>query len=390
MEEDEKFATKQASDGDIIVAVPDAALTAPPVGQAQLTQPDLNIVAGRFATTDNVDLSITLARGITNLKINALTTTTTYGSEEKASFTGVSDPISWSYPVNTLLIGNKAPAAGTSVTLELVGSNDDNSKTVRRVFTINVVDPLTLPTTNPATAFGDSTILIAYTVPASTTIAPVSKVDLYAKRGVKGTESLVTTNTYGDKTSVSDKFSYKMPSDNPGGTPLDTIFYRVVATYQTGRTVSKSATVRFANVPMATTTSSIVLYNPAVTGANASKIAYDFGTLKYGTTDATTDIKLVVAGLDIGFTAGGNTTRFVKVASSTYTSPTYQALKKAFLAGTPVTAATDVFIGDTYIVEIDGNDPAKSNRYGIFQVAAVTLTPATDNTDNITINFKSK
>jgi hypothetical protein len=400
MEEDEKFATKQAADGDIIIAVPDAALVAPPAGQPQLTQPDLNVVAGRFATIDDVNLSITLQRGgFTNLKINTLTTTTTYGSEEKASFTGVNSPINWTYPVNTLLIGNKPATAGTSVTLELVASNDDNSKSVSRVFSINVVDPLTLATANPTTAYGDSTISIAYSIPKSTTVTPVDKVALYTKRGKNGAESLVSTNTYdGTKTALDDKFSYKMPSDNPGGSPLDTIFYRVVATYHNGRTAAKSATVRFINVPMATTTSNIVLYNPAVTGTNSGKIRYDFGTLKYATTETAADMKLVVTAdvvdptiLHVGFTAGtGNTTRFVSTTASSYTSPTYQNLKKLFLAGTPVASVPDVYVGDTYIVEIDGNDPAKSNRYGIFQVASIVLTRANDNTDNITINFKSK
>jgi hypothetical protein len=394
LEEDEKYAKKTESAGNIVIAIPDAALAAPPIGQPQLVQPDLNVVAGRFSITDDLMMSVTLSPVFSNLKINTLVTSNG-ARQEKASFSGTNGAVEWTYPVNTLAINNKAPDVGTSVVLELVASNDDNTKTSTRVFSVNVLDPLTLATANPTTAYGDSTISLSYSIPAFTSLATVSKVELFAKRGRKGTESLASTKTYGDKTSLTDKFSYKMPSDNPSGA-LDTIFFSVKATFGTGRSVTKTTTVRFINVPLATTTASIALYNPAVAGANLAKTGYDFGKRAYvkAGVDAEkeTDLKLVITGLTMGFTAGtGNTTRFLKTTTANYTSAAYQPLKKLFTApGAAIVTTANLFVGDVYIVEIDGVSATSSARYGVFQITNVTLTPDTDNADFITIDFKSK
>src|SRR6478752_4395111 len=85
--EDEKLATKQAASGDIIFSVPDAALPAATTGP-QVTQPDLNVVTGRFAITDDLKLTIGTSSGLTNLKI-ATISTSSGASTPKASFSGV-------------------------------------------------------------------------------------------------------------------------------------------------------------------------------------------------------------------------------------------------------------------------------------------------------------
>jgi hypothetical protein len=392
MEEDEKYATKVASDGNIIISIPEKALPAPPVNQAQLAQPDFNVISGRFAITDDVSLNVTLSEGLTNLTINTLVTTSGV-RHEKASLSGVDGTVEWTFPVNQLGLNNAAPSVGTAVTLELVASNDDGSRTVTRMFTVNVLDPLTLAATNPTTSYADSTITLSYTIPAATSLAIVSKVDLLVKRGVKGTETLVATNTHGDVTTKTDKFTFVMPSENPSGA-LDTMFFRVRATYETGRTATKSTTVRFVNVPMATTNTGLTLYNPAVTGADTARTGYDFGKLRYVTPyeqDSIRDIKLVVSGLNIGFTSGtDNNSQFVKVATADYAPATYQSLRKLFTApaAVPVTSVANVFVGDVYVVKIRGGK--RASTYGIFRVTAVTLTPDGNARDFITFDFKSK
>ncbi|HEY0771976.1 MAG TPA: hypothetical protein VGD31_16735, partial [Sphingobacteriaceae bacterium] len=337
-------------------------------------------------------MSITLPEGFSELTISTVVTATGV-REQKASFTGVTGPLDWVYPINTLNVNNAAPAAGTSVVLQLTATNDDGSLSTSKMFSVSVLDPLTLATTNATTAFADSTVVLTYTVPASTTLANVTKVDLLAKRGVKGTESLVKTNLYGDVRAVTDKFTYTMGAENASGA-LDTIFYRIRATYATGRTAIKTANVRFANVPLSVTTTGLTVYNSAVTGTNSARVGYDFGKLAYvaaAGTEISKDIKLQVSSLDVGVTAGtGNTTKFLKVPAAEYTAPTFQSLRKLFTAtgAAPVTSVTNVFIGDVFAVEIDGG--TKSAKYGIFRVTGVTLTPAADNSDFITIDVKTK
>jgi hypothetical protein len=392
MEEDEKYATLGEAPGSILVSIPVNALPAAPAGQPQIAQPDINVVSGRFATTDDLTMTITLPEGLTNLKISTVVTGTGV-REQKASFTGVNGSVDWVYPVNTLNVNNAAPAAGSSVVLQLTASNDDGSEITSKMFSVNVLDPFALATTNLATAYADSTITLGYTVPASTSLANVTKVELLAKRGVKGVESLQKTNTHTDVRTVTDKFTYTMPSENPSGA-LDTIFYRIRASYATGRTVTKSATVRFINVPLSVTTTGVAIYNSGVTGANAAKAGYDFGKLTSvaaSGSEVAKDIKLQVTGLEIGVIAGtGNATTFLKVEPADYAAPTFQSLRKLFTAPTavPLTIVPNVFVGDVYAVEIDGG--TKSARYGIFRVTAVTLTHGTDNADFITIDVKTK
>lgn len=389
---DEKLASKQASVGNITFQIPDAALPAPPAGQPQLTQPDLNVVSGGFSIVDDLNMTIYLTGGLTNVKIQAIATADGK-TTDKATFSSVSESVNWIYPINTLAVDDKAPATGTSVVLQFVASNADNTKTANRVFSATILDPFVLKSTNPTTAFADSTISLAYTVPALTTMINANKVELYAKRGKNGVEALVSTKTYAAKT-VDDKISYKMPSEIPGQdiTKLDTMFFRLKATFENNRSVTKSTTVRFTNVPLSKTTTGIVLSNPA--GTNASKSSFDFGTLAYNkSTDgvALKDFVVTVAGLDLGFSTGaGNATRYVKSTNTVYSSTTisYQQIRDAFNAGSPVTSATDIFLNDVYIVEIDGG--TGSAKYCIFKVTAVALSPLSDNNDSITIDIKSK
>jgi hypothetical protein len=399
--EDEKLATKQAPAGDIIFKIPDAALPSS-AGQPQLTQPDVNVVTGRFAITDDLSLTIGASSGLTNLSIAAVNTNTG-ASTNKATFSGVSGSTDWTYPVNTLDVGDKAPATGSTVSLFVTAANSDNTKTATRVFSVNVLDPFTI-TTPPATAFPDSTIVLTYTVPAATTLANATQVDIYSKRGKKGTETKYKSKTY-SKTSLTDTMRFKMPPEKPGQgldiTKLDTVFFRYVATFATGRTVTKTGSTRFANVPLSKTTTALSLYNPAVTGTNASKTAYDFSKAAYNKTadgDALKDLKLTVSGSNIGFTAGaGNGTQFVKSDNTLYTSSTllsYQGIRDAFAAGVIVTPpVTNVYAGDVYIAKIDGvGVKLESSLYIIFKVTAVNLAPPpnTGNTDNIVFDCKSK
>jgi hypothetical protein len=392
---DEVFATKTPASGDILFSVPEGALTAPPAGQPQLIQPDFNLVAGRYAITDDLKMTIALTGGLTELTVKALSTSTG-ATTDKATFSGINGSTELTYPINTLGIGNAAPGPlPASVVLQFNGSNADGSKKTTRVFTVNVVDPFVLTSSNSATANGDSTVTLAYSVPAATTLAGLTNVDVFVKRGKNGIESTSTNKTYSSVLTVSDNVKPKMPPDNITGV-LDTMFYRFVAKYATGRTVTKNTTVRFANIPLTKSVTGVVLYNPAITGENSTKIAYDFGKASFNKStdsDALRDIKITASNADIGFTAGsGNSTRFVKVTtSSLFTSPTFQALSKAFLAGSPVTSVTNAFVGDIYIVEIDGNtgNPA-STRYGIMRITSVLATQSADNADNIIFDFKSK
>jgi hypothetical protein len=388
--EDEKLATKQAPAGDILFKIPDAALPSS-AGQPQLVQPDMNVVTGRFAITDDLNLTVGTSSGLTNLSI-ATVNTTSGASTILTTFSGVSGSVDWTFPVNTLDVGFKAPATSTTVSLFVTASNSDNSKSATRVFSVNVLDPFTI-TTPPATAFADSTIILTYAVPAATTLANATLVDVYAKRGKNGTETKYRSKTY-SKTSLSDTVRYKMGHENPA--QLDTMFFRFVGTFATGRTVTKTGTTRFANVPLSKTTT-VSLYDSTITGANASKTAYDFinalGKADYNKKDdgyALKDLQLVVTSSpSIGFKAGkGNGTQFVKSTNTVYTSGTYQAARNAFTAGTPVTLpVANVYVNDVYVVKIDGG--AGSAAYVMFKVTTVNLIPGT-NTSNIVFDYKSK
>jgi len=417
-EEDEKYATKTLAAGDIIFSVPDAALTAPSAGQPQLTQPDINIVGGRFAISDDLKMTIGLSEGFSNLKVEAVNTSTGKRTEKK-TFSGVSGSVDFTYPVNTLAVDNAAPTVGGTVILLFTASNADNSDNVQRAFTVSVVDPFALTSANskdaanPTTAYADSTISLYYRTLPSTSLANVTKVEFFAKRGTKGTESLVASKDFATiVTPDSEKFTFKMPSEIPGQdlAKLDTMFLRFRATFATGKTVTKNATVRFISVPLSKTTSGVVLYNPAVTGSNSTKVSYDFGKLAYNKTtspadpDAAKDILLTVSGSDIGITSGvGNATLFVKVdpamATALYALPvtnpiSYQHIRNAYEGAVAADASAakstfaNVYSNDVYIAKIDGGKG--SAQYVIFKVTAVNLTPGTDNTDNIVIEIKSK
>lgn len=406
MEEDEKFATKVASDGDIYISIPENALPAPPAKQTQLGQPNFNVTTGRFAITDDVTLAVTLSEELTHLTINALSTAG--ARHEKASFSNVDGTVEWTFPVNQLGQNNAAPNVGSTAIIELIASNEDKSRTATRVFSVLVQDPLTIATSNPATGYADSLVTFTYSVPAATTLKGLTKVEVLVKRGKNGTEAVAKTKTYGAVTTLlADTIRYRMPKENPGG-QFDTLYVKFKATYENGRTVTRNIinsaayTVRFIPVPMAKTTAGITLYNPAVTGTNAARTGYSFDKVASVSTaagDAGKDIKLVVNGLDIGFETGvGNTTRFLKATAIDYginpavtqpVQPTFESLRALFLAATPVTLpVSNVFVGDVYAVEIDGG--TKGGKYAIFRVTAVTLTPNGNASDFITLELKSK
>jgi hypothetical protein len=392
-DEDEKYAKETKAAGDIVISIPDKAIAAPPAGQPALAQPNINLLSGRFAITDNISMTVGLSEGLTNLQINTLASTGV--KQEKASFTGVSGSVDWTYPVSTLGINNATPVVGTAIVLELVASNDDRSKEVKRVFTINVLDPFTLAATNPVTAFADSVAVFNFTVPASTTLANVTKVELLVKRGKNGTESIARTKTYA-ATSAADTIHFRMPGENTA--QLDTLFLRFRATFETGKTVIKSTSIRFINIPLGVTTpavaNSLAIFNPAVTTGDTTRAGYDFGKKVHvpkSLPGTTKDILLVVDGLNIGFKAGeGNTTRFLKTTSVAYNAPTWQSLRNAFTAAgvTPVTSVANVFVNDYYIVEIDG--ATGSSKYAIFKVNAINLTPESNTADNVVFEFKSR
>jgi hypothetical protein len=399
-EKEDAFAKKIPSSGDILFAVPEGALAAPPAGQPQLVQPDLNVAAARYAITDDLKMTISLSGGLTELTVKALNTTTG-ATTPKSTFTGVNGSVDWTFPMNKIGLNDAAPAFGAnSVILQFTASNADNSKVATRVFGVTVLDPFLLSSTdpkdpaNPTTANGDSTVILSYSVPAATSLATVTGVDVFVKRGKNASETLLNSKTF-TTLAINDKINTKMPADNPSGA-LDTMFYRFVATFATGRTVTKNTTVRFANIALTKSKTGIVLYNPLVTGRDTTNRSYDFGKNdfnKWPDGNKLKDIVLTASNADIGFTIGaGNTTRFVKTSTaSLFTSPTYQTLKKAFEGGSPVTSVTTVYPGDIFIVEIDGNTgkPA-SILYGVMRITSVVATSPSDNRDNITFDFKSK
>jgi len=416
-EEDEKYATKTLADGDIIFSVPDAALTAPGAGQPQLTQPDLNIVAGRFAISDDLKITIGLSEGFSNVKVEAVATGTGKRTEKK-SFSGVSGSVDFIYPIKTLGVDNVKPALASSVILLVTASNADNSESVQRAFTVNVVDPFSLSSTtstdvNPTTAYSDSIISLYYRTLPSTSLANVTKVEMFAKVGDKGAETLAASKDYATLvTPAREKFTYKMPSETPGQdlAKWDKVNFRFVATFATGEKVEKNTSVQLINIPLSKTTS-VTLYNPSAPTPNDTKVAYDFSKLAYNKVadaDAIKDIKLVVMDVvpadpalpysTIGFTAGeGNATTFVKLDAATIkalnelpvTNPvSYQHIRNAYEAGTSkVTSFDVVYANDVYVAKIDGGKG--SAQYVLFKVTAVNMT-GSDNADNIVIEIKSK
>jgi hypothetical protein len=419
MEEDEKFAKKTASDGTILITVPDVSLPAPPTGQPQLAEQNFEVVSGRFGITDNVQLKISLSEGLTTLKINTLVTSTGQ-RQEKGSFANVSGPVDFSYPVSTLGINNSEPknptgaAYPSSVVLELVATDDDNSRKVVRVFTVNVVEPFAMTNSfvfkvggknvtfaaNPATANPDSVILLGYTA-SLPSVANITKVEVSVKRGVKNAETLIRTEEY-NLASIADTLRFRMPSGNANPNTLDTLFFKYVATYATGKTITKTSQTRFVNVPLNTTVTLdpkqrvLTLYNPLVTGDNGDRAAYDFSAmdhvLKTGD-EALKDIMLQVSGLNIGLTRGtGNGTDFVKGVTADYTNASYQVAKWSHATKPVVQSVTNVFKGDVYIVRLTDAagipNTTVYNEYVILRIIDINLTAAGNETDNITFEYK--
>jgi|GEM_PF-2536852 len=391
---DEIFATKQNAPGDIIFSVPDAALNSSGV-QPQVTQPDINIAAGRFATTDDVKITVSLNGGLTELTVDALSTASG-STATKATFTGVSGPVDFVGNASTLGVTSAAPASGTANVLRFTATNADKTKSAVRVFTVNLVDPFVLTASNPTTGNGDSTIILAFSVPASTTLAKVTKVEYFAKRGKNNAETSLGSKTY-DATTASDNFKPKLPT-NPTAL-VDTMYYRFVATYATGKTVTKNTTVRLLPITLGRSITGQTIINPAATGADTTRVGYSlaFGTpkqtRKVADPIANDDLVLVVSGnSDIGFMSGaGNGSRFVKSTATIFTTPTYEVINTAFSAGTPTTSVAAAFVGDVYIVEISRNTGKPiSAKYGIFRITGINATPSTDTKDLVTFDFKYK
>ncbi|MBT1704263.1 hypothetical protein [Chryseosolibacter indicus] len=414
-DEDEKFAKEITSKGSILVTVPTKALPPPPTGQPQLAEQNFDVTTARFGINDDVQMTIYLSEGLTNLKINHLVTSTGQ-REEKGSFTNVTESVNWVYPASTLGIGNTSPANKTgaafpaSVTLELVASNNDNSQKVVRIFTVNILEPFSLTnsfnygkdaagndiivTANPATANPDSVIVLGFTS-ATTSLANLEKVEIFVKRGVKSAETLFRTETY-NIANIADTVRFRMPSGNTNPNTLDTLFFRYRASYATGKTISKTSSTRFVNVPLNTTVNvdskqrTLALYNPAATGENGDRAAYDFSEMTHiakASDEALKDIILQVSGLDIGFKAGStNSTTFVKGVAADYTSASYQVAKWSHETKPVVTSVTNVFKGDVYIVRI--TDKTGYNEYVVLRVNDINLTPIGNETDNITLEYK--
>lgn len=129
---DEVFATKTAAAGDIIFQVPDAALPAVAAGQPILVQPSTYLVGARFSKTGNVTVTVNLSSNLTNLTVNLLTSAGV--RQQRAIATGISGVTTLTFPMTTLGLNNAAVT--TSVLLEFVGSNSDNTLKATRVFTV--------------------------------------------------------------------------------------------------------------------------------------------------------------------------------------------------------------------------------------------------------------
>jgi len=137
---DEKLASKQAPDGDILFQVPTSALPAVPTGQPQLAQPSYYLVGANFSkAAGNLDITVTVPSKFTTITINIVNASTGV-RDQKAILTGVSGTVEWNtYPVNTLGFGNTAPATNSTVVLEFIASNDSGSISTMRVFSVKVL-----------------------------------------------------------------------------------------------------------------------------------------------------------------------------------------------------------------------------------------------------------
>ncbi len=238
----------------------------------------------------------------------------------------------------------------------------------------------------------------------------IANIKVFRKLGSAAEETtpVFDSNYSSTEPTIVESIPQTVPSSFPftGTAAARGIVYRLVATgvAENGGYTNAITQYTLTNGPVTLPlTRTIVLDNPlfivapATAPTNSDK--WDLSTRLRATAEDKADLFFKVSGsgeskvLSIDAGAGTNTT-FVKVNAATfgYATTNFNAIRNAFLAGTPVSSLTDVQGGDVFVVSVGdldvGSDFAKRSKYKVFKITDVAR-DIVGNRDRITIEYKS-
>ncbi len=291
--------------------------------------------------------------------------------------------------------GTVAIASGTGTftrTLAELGNPEDETLTFSdgttvKLFDVTINNPITLEGTTSSQVNLDSTFSIVFS--GETENGVIDSYDLFLKNGEQASYP-GTPNAEGSGTTTELEDSVAFAAANASYAIGDTIFYRV--DYNSGSlTASKSGTIIIKEVAL-TETGSITLRTPdyliSAAVEDSLRNAYNFKAFKYmadsvlATDIDSADVQLLLnAGeLDIATGAGSGTSFVVADGTFSFSSATYESIKTAYDAGTPVTTVGDIeSLDDNTVILIElGNIPepgwasADNRRYAAVQIVDIT------------------
>jgi hypothetical protein len=369
---------------------------------------DFNTVGMNAFETDSVTITVNLSNTeATSVQVNSRfrdvngTTTKTL-----KTLTPVNQVVTFS-----MFVRNMGTSAGTpagvsgfnSVPLDFVAIG--GGKTTTRRFTITVARPFTiaasttvasaLSTTravNPVVASPNQVVSLNYSSAVTLTGQRIASVQIFQRTGVKGAETLISTVNYSNPAAtVNQAVAYTVPPTAVIDT--DTLYFRYLATYANGQTITINATSEKA--PNNTPSTRIVANNlqdlrtAVVMTASGNSSSYDMATVTLngsGTDNTVKDIILDSGGMS--FRSGvGNNTDFVAAPSTfNFNGATLQSAETAYNAGVASTSVANILSSNIYICRIRARTGV--DRYGVIRITAVT--PNSNPTlSTITFDFRS-
>jgi hypothetical protein len=391
---------------------------------------DPQIISASYQVSGLVNISLSTDPGVTSVNVSSRYTPAEATSAKVYSIGSV--PISdgsgvFSVPARTIYDAADVSDIAASATLAAGKIRPTGTFTLifdavladggteRRYFTAAITNSASFNAAvaasriNPGTLFNDSTFTVRFTVqnPANGRIANI-KVFRKVGSAAEETTPVLDNNYSSTEPTIVESIPQTVPASLPftGAAAARSIVYRLVATgvAENGGFTNAVTSYTLANGPVTLPlTRTIVLDNPqfivspATTPTNPDK--WDLSTRLKAAAEDKADIFFKIAGtgdakvLSIDAGAGTNTT-FVKVNAATfgYATTNFNAIRSAFLAGTPVSSLTDVQGGDVFVVSVGdldvGSDFAKRSKYKVFKIIDVSK-DIVGNRDRITLEYKS-
>ena len=277
--------------------------------------------------------------------------------------------------------------------------------TERKFYTATVTNSIAFsafstsaPTVNPATFFNDSTYTLKFTLqnPES---ARVTNVQVFRKLGGAAEEvAPIYDVDYSETTAtIVDEYEFDFPDQvaipayaganySPATAANRTVTHRFVVTTSIGNTNSYTV-FNVANTPIAIgVTRSLANWAPNTIWDLSEKFA--------AASEAEADLKFVTTGTGfdktLDLTVGaGNGSDFVRMNSLfDYANASYNSIRDAYAAGTPVTTVSDLIVGDNIIINVGDIDDNARPNFKILRVTALTR-DAVGSADRVSFDYKS-